>query len=71
MCDPVDVTVVSTVVAGLLTPGRAKELGEAEGGGLVAGIVRRVGCTRHVRARRSAYAACGNQTVISFRRLGQ
>ena len=38
----VDVTVVSEAVAGLLAAGGVKELGEAAGGGLVAGIIERV-----------------------------
>ena len=38
----VDVAVVSEAVAGLLAAGGAKELGEAAGGGLVAGIIERV-----------------------------
>lgn len=38
----VDVTVVSEAVAGLLAAGGVKELGEAVGGGLMAGIVDRV-----------------------------
>jgi hypothetical protein len=38
----VDVAVVSEAVAGLLAAGGVKELGEAAGGGLVAGIVERV-----------------------------
>jgi hypothetical protein len=38
----VDVALVSETVAGLLAAGGAKELGEAAGGGLVAGIVKRV-----------------------------
>lgn len=38
----VDVTVASEAVAGLLAAGGVKELGEAAGGGLVAGIVARV-----------------------------
>ena len=38
----VDVAVVSEAVAGLLAAGGVKELGEAAGGGLVAGIVDRV-----------------------------
>ena len=38
----VDVAVVSEAVAGLLAAGGVKELGEAAGGGLVAGIVSRV-----------------------------
>lgn len=38
----VDVAVASELVAGLLAAGGAKELGEAAGGGLVAGIVGRV-----------------------------
>lgn len=37
-----DVAVVSEAVAGLLAAGGVKELGEAAGGGLVAGIVERV-----------------------------
>ena len=37
-----DVAVVSEAVAGLLVAGGVKELGEAAGGGLVAGIVERV-----------------------------
>jgi hypothetical protein len=40
--DVVDVTVVSEAVAGVLAAGGVKELGEAAGGGLVAGIVERV-----------------------------
>jgi hypothetical protein len=35
----VDVAVVSEAVAGMLASGGVKELGEAAGGGLVAGIV--------------------------------
>jgi hypothetical protein len=38
----VDVAVVSETVAGLLAAGGVKELGEAAGGGLVAGIIDRV-----------------------------
>jgi hypothetical protein len=38
----VDIAVVSEVVAGLLAAGGVKELGEAAGGGLVAGITGRV-----------------------------
>ncbi len=38
----VDVVMVSEAVAGLLAAGGVKELGEAAGGGLVAGIVDRV-----------------------------
>src|SRR5690242_7043183 len=38
----VDVAVVSEAVAGLLAAGGIKELGEAAGGGLVAGIIDRV-----------------------------
>jgi hypothetical protein len=38
----VDVAVVSEAVAGLLAAGGVKELGEAAGGGLVAGIIDRV-----------------------------
>ncbi len=38
----VDVAVVSEAVAGLLAAGGVKELGEAAGGGLVAGIVSRI-----------------------------
>ena len=38
----VDVAVVSEAVAGLLAAGGVKELGEAAGGGLVAGIIERV-----------------------------
>jgi hypothetical protein len=38
----VDVAVVSEAVAGLLAAGGIKELGEAAGGGLVAGIIERV-----------------------------
>jgi hypothetical protein len=38
----VDVTVVSEAVAGLLAAGGVKELGEAAGGGLVAGVIDRV-----------------------------
>jgi hypothetical protein len=38
----VDVLVVSEAVAGLLAAGGVKELGEAAGGGLVAGIMARV-----------------------------
>jgi hypothetical protein len=38
----VDVAVVSEAVAGLLAAGGVKELGEAAGGGVVAGIVDRV-----------------------------
>jgi hypothetical protein len=38
----VDVAVVSEAVAGLLAAGGVKELGEAAGGGLIAGIVGRV-----------------------------
>jgi hypothetical protein len=38
----VDVVAVSEVVAGLLAAGGVKELGEAAGGGLMAGIVARV-----------------------------
>lgn len=38
----VDVAVVSEAVAGLLAAGGVKELGEAVGGGLVAGIIERV-----------------------------
>ena len=37
-----DVAVVSEAVAGLLAAGGIKELGEAAGGGLVAGIIDRV-----------------------------
>ena len=37
-----DVTVVSEAVAGLLAAGGVKELGEAAGGGLVAGVIERV-----------------------------
>lgn len=37
-----DVTVVSEAVAGLLAAGGIKELGEAAGGGLMAGIIERV-----------------------------
>ena len=37
-----DVAVVSEAVAGLLAAGGVKELGEAAGGGLVAGIIERV-----------------------------
>lgn len=37
-----DVTVVSKAVAGMLAAGGTRELGEAAGGGLVAGIVERV-----------------------------
>ena len=37
-----DVTVVSEAVAGLLAAGGVKELGEAAGGGLVAGVMERV-----------------------------
>jgi hypothetical protein len=37
-----DVAVVSEAVAGLLAAGGVKELGEAVGGGLVAGIIERV-----------------------------
>ena len=37
-----DIAVVSEAVAGLLAAGGVKELGEAAGGGLVAGIVDRV-----------------------------
>jgi hypothetical protein len=37
-----DVTVVSEAVAGLLAAGGVKELGEAAGGGLVAGVIDRV-----------------------------
>ena len=38
----VDIAVVSEAVAGLLAAGGVKELGEAAGGGLVAGIIDRV-----------------------------
>jgi hypothetical protein len=38
----VDIAVVSKAVAGLLAGGGVKELGEAVGGGMVAGIVERV-----------------------------
>jgi len=38
----VDVAVVSEAVAGLLAAGGVKELGEAAGGGLVAGVIERV-----------------------------
>lgn len=38
----VDVAVASELVAGLLAAGGVKELGEAAGGGLVAGIISRV-----------------------------
>jgi hypothetical protein len=38
----VDVVMVSEAVAGLLAAGGVKELGEAAGGGLVAGIIDRV-----------------------------
>jgi hypothetical protein len=38
----VDVAVASELVAGLLAAGGVKELGEAAGGGLVAGIIGRV-----------------------------
>lgn len=38
----VDAAVVSEAVAGLLAAGGVKELGEAAGGGLVAGIIERV-----------------------------
>jgi hypothetical protein len=37
-----DISMVSEAVAGLLAAGGAKELGEAAGGGLAAGIVERV-----------------------------
>ncbi len=37
-----DVAMVSEAVAGLLAAGGVKELGEAAGGGLVAGIIERV-----------------------------
>ena len=37
-----DVAVVSEAVAGLLAAGGVKELGEAAGGGLVAGVIERV-----------------------------
>jgi hypothetical protein len=38
----VDIAVVSEAVAGLLAAGGVKELGEAAGGGLVAGVIERV-----------------------------
>ena len=122
-----DVAVVAEAVAGLLAAGGVKELGEAAGGGVMAGIIARVrkvfgsdarsvdaleraqrdepgavaelasalawyarqdqafaeelaawaaqagtdGVIQHVRARRDAYVAGRDQTVINYRSPGE
>jgi hypothetical protein len=67
----VDVVAVSEAVAGLLAAGGVKELGEAAGGGLVAGIVARVrkvfgSDARSVDALEQAYRDGGQSAVAEL-----